>query len=250
MPSAIPGLPVGLQTLGHNPAKQQLFSCLGQCTFSHCFSSCLIWNMAGELFYILLLRQDRTESRSHCWRPIWWRWLLWRDEALQCLSGCWVILCAAGEHGALMTQSQECQTRVWELEGRLVRGWIRAGRNRSREAICTYPCCSWWWMGSITATLLLKGEGTDQLSNAMIPGLGDQQQQGEGRTALPAPVLMPPGSLSRMWLSWKPPKKGPGAGPPGAACAEDGHQRGAVARLLWLHKAGWRKGTTASLWQG
>lgn len=63
-----------LQTVGHNLENQHLlFSCLGHYTFSHCFSSCLTWNMAEELFCVLLLRQDRTGIRSHCWRPIQWR---------------------------------------------------------------------------------------------------------------------------------------------------------------------------------
>lgn len=176
--------------VGHNLENQHLhFSCLGHYTFSHCFSSYLTWNMAGE-FYVLLLRQDTTGSRSHCWRPIQWRWLLWRNKALPCLSSFWVILCASGDHSVVTPPSWECQTSIWELEGSLVRGWIRARRNRSREGSFTSPCC-WWLMRSITATVLLKEERTYQRRSTMVCGNSSSRR----RAGLPllAPVLMPPG---------------------------------------------------------
>lgn len=79
------------------------------------------------------------------------------------------LSCELMENTVLSQHKVRNAKRVWGLEGRLVKGWIRARRNRRREGIFTPPCCKWWLMGSITATLLLKGEGSAKKHHGPCP---------------------------------------------------------------------------------
>lgn len=84
---------------------------------------------------------------------------------------------AAGDLSAMAAQSQECQICVLGPE----------------KAFPRPPHCK---MGSTTSTLLLKGEGTDQLRSTAVPGQRDRQQQAEGWGPLLGPALPSSRSLS------------------------------------------------------
>lgn len=116
-------------------------------------------------------------------------WLLWRNEVLPYLSDPVCLWRPQHYHNTKLGMPNTCFRNGRQPSERMNKG-KKEQEQRRHFHISMLQLID----GIITATLLPKGEGTDQ------HGPWQQWQQGEGRTPLLAAVLLPPVSLSTRWL--------------------------------------------------